>query len=142
MIERYQLDGGTVPALPCPHDCVIRRIAFDDDFIVFYFEHQIHRRDSVSQRHPECDTLIMRYHLFDPEFCTYRQIRHLTRLGARLGRRGYYEIQNKTLLRRSRYPLEFLYQRAARRSVLITLWRGEFILINAEVDWAEYEWID
>jgi hypothetical protein len=62
-------------------------------------------------------------------------------MGKRFGKRGYYEIKNEWLLRPSKYDLEFLYQYLAYRSIIIELWRCGSIIIDASVDYIEYEWI-
>ena len=142
MIETYRLDEKTLPALPDPHDCVIKSITIDESFIVFRFENNIVSHDSISYFRPESDCLIIRYHLCDPCFFTYYQIKHTTVIGKRFGKHGYYEVENEFLLRPSKFDLEFLYQNISYNSIIIKLWRRRGIIIDASVDYIEYEWIN
>ena len=56
MIERYELacdsDCKTLPMIPTPHDCVIKRIREDADFLIFEFEDDISYHDSISHSYP------------------------------------------------------------------------------------------
>ena len=88
MIETYRLDEKSLPVLPCPHDCVIKRVIIDESFIVFRFENNIGCHDSISRLRSESESLIIRYHLCDPCFLTYKQIKHTTGIGKRFRKDG------------------------------------------------------
>ena len=140
MIEEYRLDKTELPILPCPHDCVINEVRFDDSHLTFVFENHISQHDSIQRIRPQSDSLIIRYHC--RYFSTYRSIRHYTHLGKRYGRWGYYLVDNSELKKTEK--LEYLGQRIDYKSILIELSRrdGRSILIDAAVDYVEYEWID
>jgi len=36
-----------LPNLPTPHDCIIESISFDDEYLIFNFEKNIARHDSI-----------------------------------------------------------------------------------------------
>ena len=142
MIEKYQFDKEELPTLPCPHDCVIEKVEINESFIIFYFDNNISQYDSIQYLRPGSESLIIRYHLDDPFFTVYKSISHITRLGKRFGRHGYYEVKNDTLMKQVKYNLEFLYQDVSYKSVLIRLYGKSSILIHAWVDYVEYEWIE
>ena len=142
MTEIYRLDKSELPFLPCPHDCEIKEVNYDDSFLTIVFEDDISQHDSIQHIRPQSDSLIIRYHFIYPDFSTYRSIRHFTHLGKRYGRWGYYLVDNSELKKTEK--LEYLGQKIDYRSILIELSRrdGRSILIDAAVDSVEYEWID
>lgn len=144
MIETYRLDQTELPILPCPHDCVIKKIAFDDSYITFVFEEHISLHESIQHIRPQSDSLIVRYHLIAPDFLTYRAIRHATRLGKRFGNEGYHLVDNRELKESVKFRLEYLGQRIDFKTILVELCREDCvsILVDAAVDSIEYEWID
>ena len=141
MKETFRLDGDTLPNLPCPHDAVIKKVTFDESYIPFYFQNNICDHDAVANQRPGYDSLIIRYHLFDPEFITYHSIEHITGIGRRFGRHGYYEINNNYLIKPSKYNLEYIDQKVSFNNIILQLWRRGYVIIDAYVDSIEYEWI-
>lgn len=142
MLEEFRLDKTELPHLPCPHDCVVNKVEFDDSHLIFVFEKHISLHDSIQYLRPQSDSLIIRYHLLYPDFSTYRSIRHVTRLGKRFGRSGFHLVDNRELKKPE--ELEYLWQKIDYKSILIGLSRrdGRSILIDAAADYVEYEWID
>lgn len=65
MKEIYRLNDHSVPTLPTPHDCRIKQISRDNEFLVFAFEDDICSRDAVKWQKPNTKSLIIRYHLID-----------------------------------------------------------------------------
>ena len=83
-----------LPNLPTPHDCIIESISFDDEYLIFNFEKNIARHDSIVYKGVNLDSLIIRYHLVDPLFDTY-----LWKLRTSLFRtEGYILINNNKLV--------------------------------------------
>jgi len=140
MIEKYSLIEETLPTLPTPHDCVISQIELDDQFIVFYFENNIASHDSIEAIHPNAKSLIIRYHLTKyKEYAFYRWHRGIRLLFPS----GYYKEMKKTDVQKLPLSrLEYLYQHVDYSSVIITLFSGGYIILHAEIDDAEYEWIE
>ncbi len=139
MIEKYYLNEDTLPNLPTPHDCVIETISFDNDYFVFTFEKDIASHDSVKDISPNLDSLIIRYHLVDPLFDTYKWKLHTSLLGPE----GYVLINNKKLISMTKNKkLEYLYQNIGYESIIMKLYQGGYIIIDAHVDFIEYEWIE
>lgn len=146
MIEQYKLDGDTYPLLPCPHDCEIKEVKYDDSFLTIVFEDDISQHDSIQHIRPQSVSLIIRYHLLFPDLSTYRSIRHITRFGKRFGKFGYYLVDNHELKKTKTHAVRYIGQRIDYKSILIELElfrrNCESILIDAAVDYVEYEWID
>ncbi|MBQ3356666.1 MAG: hypothetical protein IJG45_06075 [Oscillospiraceae bacterium] len=71
MIEEYKLYGDTLPFLPCPHDCVIKNVEFDDTHLTFIFDDHISLHDSIQHIRPQSKSLIIRYHLIYPYLSKY-----------------------------------------------------------------------
>ena len=142
MIEEYRLDKTELPILPCPHDCEIKDVNYDDSFLTFVFEDDISQYDSIQHIRPQSVSLIIRYHLIHPDLVIYRAIQHVTRWGKRFGRIGYYLVDNNYLKMTDK--LEYLGHWIDYKSILIVLCSEDCgsIIVNAAVDYVEYEWID
>ena len=140
MIERYALIQETLPTLPTPHDCIISRIELDEQFIVFYFEENIAAHDSIKAIRPNAQSLIIRYHLTEHKAYAFYEWRRGIRL---FFPSGYYkEIQKPDLNQFTSVKLEYLYQHIDYSSIIITLFSRGYIILKAEIDYAEYEWIE
>lgn len=139
MIEKYRLNEERLPNLPTPHDCIIEEISFDDNYLMFKFEKNIAKHDSVAYKGSNLDSLIIRYHLVDPLFDTY-----IWKLRTSLfGTEGYVLINNNKLLNLAENKiLEYLYQNIGYESIIIKLFHNSTIMIEANVDFIEYEWIE
>lgn len=137
MIERFSLSDASLPALPTPHDCIIEKVSVDEEYIIFEFEHKIYNYDSIAFLHPHADSLIIRYHLCDPVFDTYQWKLHTTPFG----REGYVSIDHHALPLKSKKGLAYLSHTIGYQAIMIKLWQGSHILIDANVDYVEYEWL-
>lgn len=103
------------------------------------FEKDIASHDSVKDISPNLDSLIIRYHLVDPLFDTYKWKLHTSLLGPE----GYVLINNKKLISMTKNKkLEYLYQNIGYESIIMKLYQGGYIIIDAHVDFIEYEWIE
>ena len=92
MIEKYNLNTDILPTIPVPHDCVIKEITFDSEFLVLKFEDDISYHDSIKYINPNASSLVIRIHLNDPTFDAYEH-----RLTHMLSSEGYYLINNNKL---------------------------------------------
>ncbi len=138
-IERYYLNAEVLPNLPTPHDCVIETVSFEKDFLVFTFEKDISSHDSIKHINPNLYSLIIKYHLVDPLFHTYKWKLHTSLFGPE----GYVFIDNKKLIDISKKnKLEYLYHNIGYESILLKLYQNGNIIIDAQVDFIEYEWIE
>ena len=139
MIEKYSLNVNVLPNLPTPHDCIIESISFDDEYLIFNFEKNIARHDSIVYKGVNLDSLIIRYHLVDPLFDTY-----LWKLRTSLFRtEGYILINNNKLVDLAQNKrLEYLYQYIGYESIIIKLFDTSEIMLELNADFIEYEWIE
>ena len=139
MIEKYFLNDDKLPNLPTPHDCIVEKVSFDEEFLVFTFEKDISSYDSIKHINPNFYSLIIRYHLIDPLFDTYKWKLHTSLFG----REGYVLIDNKKLTDIAKsHKLEYLYQNVGYQSIIIKLFQDGHIMIDVQVDYIEYEWIE
>ena len=63
MKEIYRFDGRALPAVPVPHDFIVKEIKPEKDSLVFFFEDDISYHDGVKENMPGVKSLIIRYHL-------------------------------------------------------------------------------
>ena len=141
MIEAYRLDGDTFPTLPTPHDCVITRIQQVGQHIVFYFENDISSHDSISAIRPRARSLILRYHLVEcGEYAVYKWHRGFPFFSPS----GFYKpITKPDLNKLTTSRLEYLYHNIRHCSIITTLCAdNSFLILDADVDYVEYEWIE
>ena len=132
MIERYDLSTDTLPTMPVPHDCVIKDISFDDEFLVLTF-----KEGTTKHMRPDASSLIMRIHLHDPIFYTYEH-----RLKNKLSGEGYYLIDNKKLSALCDKYVEFLYHYVGYLSIIIKLYCGGYYTLDITSDYIEFDWVD
>ena len=137
MTERYDLTADTPSAIPPPHDSVIKKIEYDEDFLTFYFEDDIYLHDSVKYIHPNAKSLIIRFHLSDPVFYTYKH-----RFNRLSGKAKYVEIKNSKLKISDKDDLEYLYNYVGYGSLIIKLWQKGYYLLDITADYIEFEWIE
>ena len=140
MIERYDLNTDALPTLPTPHDCIVTRMQQEDQFIVFYFENDISGRDSIKAIHPQAKTLIIRYHLTKYREFTFHKWYRGIRL---LFPSGFYKQIDKPNLDKLVLPrLEYLYHHVSYCSIITTLFSDGYMILDANVDYVEFEWIE
>jgi len=146
MIEKYFLNGESLPTIPVPHDCVIKHIQLKDQCIEFVFEDDISYHDSIQYYKPDAKSLIIRYHFaYDSnDYSIYRWIKP-NRLLSKLFSADdcYKRIKNCLLteLSEGKNKLEYLYHNVGYCSIIIKLFSNGYIILDAEIDYVEFEWI-
>ncbi len=134
MMEIYRLDGAKVPTLITPHDCVIKKIKKEDDFLVFIFEDDISCHDSIQYFKPHARSLIIKYHLIDIYEIYYQRWNKL------MHRLEYIELKNERSLFDT--GCEYLYQYAMYNQLIIKLFKGTEYMLSLSADYVEYHWIE
>lgn len=71
-MEKYFLNGDTLPTIPVPHDCVIDNIAVENQYIIFTFEQDISYHDSIRYIKPDAKSLVIKFHLANECFSLYK----------------------------------------------------------------------
>ena len=137
MIEKYYLNTDTLPTIPVPHDCVIKEITFDSNFLVLKFEDDISYHDSIKCIKPNVSSLVIRIHLSDPIFDAYEY-----RLTHMLRGEGYYLINNSKLKNLCKKEVEYLYHNIGFHSIIIKLFCGGYYLLDIATDFIEFNWIE
>ena len=66
----YYLNKDTVPTIPTPHDCEIKKVTIQGDYIIFEFDDDISYHDSIRHFIPDAKSLVIKIHLVD-DFDTY-----------------------------------------------------------------------
>ena len=138
MIATYYLNGNILPTIPVPHDCVIKKIRLENQHIIFEFEDDISYHD-FAKNFNGVKSLIIKCHLLDDEdFSIYKW----EKPSGFLNKNGRYDcIDNHTITRLPDSRLEYLYHYIGYCSIIIKLYSDGFIMIDADVDYIEYEWI-
>ena len=67
----YYLNKDTVPTIPTPHDCKIKKVTIQGDYIIFEFEDDISYHDSIRHFNPDAKSLVIKIHLVD-DFDIYK----------------------------------------------------------------------
>ena len=139
MSETYYLNGHILPTIPVPHDCVIKKVRLENQHIIFEFENDISYNDSIKNFKPEAKSLIVKYHLLnDEDFSIYKW----KKPSGFFNKNGRYDcIDNNTITKLSDSRLEYLYHYVGYCSIIIKLFSEGFIIIDADVDYVELEWI-
>lgn len=133
MVEKYILNGDKLPTLPTPHDCEIVEIVCKDNFLIFKFCNEINLFDSIRGIHPNANSLVIKYHLNQPEVYVYKY-------KPRFYGKAYELIDNKKLIKKHK-NLEFWFQYVAYNQVILKLFSNVEIIVNFECDYIEYEWL-
>lgn len=136
MTEKYFLNGDALPTVPTPHDCVIKKIEYDNDYLIFIFDDDISSYDSVKFIRPDAKSLIIRIHLID-SFDTYRW-----KLSGFLRGEGYYLIDNKKLISLTKKPTEYISHNIGYQSIMIKIFESEHYLLDIWADFIEFEWTE
>lgn len=138
MKEIFYLNKETFPTIPVPHDCVIEKIQIDGQYLTFVFEDDISYHDSTKFIAPEAKSLIIRYHLTDEDSFSVYKWKKPGKLSLKKG--SYVCLDNSRLARPSKDKIEYLYHNIGFSSIIIKLFSGEMVIVDAEVDYVEYEW--
>ncbi len=137
MITRYQLNQDNHPTIPCVHDCVVKEIKIQSDFLTFYFEDDINQRNSIQYYNPKAKSLVIRYHLIgDFEVFVWKRKLSL------LKREGYIAVTREKLVDMTKYNLEYLYHNIGYQSIILKLWSQDPVVVDLMTDYIEYEWIE
>lgn len=136
--EIFYLNQETFPIIPTPHDCIIRSILIENQCVIFSFEEEINKRDSISYYKANAHSLVIKYHLADEVFSLYKRIKPNKTF---LKEGGYEELPNKKLKKLTQNNLEYLYHYIGYNSIIVKLYSTNEIIWVADVDYIEYEWI-
>ena len=137
MVEKYYLNGKVLPTLPVQHDCVVKEITFDDEFLVLKFDEDISSYDSIKCLNKNVVSLAIRIHLTDPLFYAYEH-----RLTHRSSGEGYYLINNKKLQSLCKKCVEYLYHYISYEQIMIKLFCGGYYLLEVNADYIEFDWTE
>ena len=135
----YWLNKDTVPTIPTPHDCKIKKVTIQDDFIIFEFEDDISCYDSIRYRNPDAKSLVIKIHLVDvDDFNTYK-MKYYKKPWCR---GDYSRIENAQLEKIAKNEsLEYIFHYVGYQSIIIKLFSRTHIILDIETDYIEYEWI-
>jgi hypothetical protein len=136
MRRKYYLNKKHLPTIPVPHDFIIKKIEADQEFLSFYFEDDITWHSSAEILFPGAKSLIMRFHLTDPDFDTYKWKVSKTK------GKGYFPYEFHNLKMPLKRNLEYLGHNIGYQSVIIKLFRMDFIMIDVEADYVVVETIE
>lgn len=143
MNKKYYLNTKTLPTIPVPHDCIVKEIQLNNDYLVFIFENNISDNDSIKSIMPNAKSLVMKFHFVDDisDISLYTQVRknrifHKPIL--------YKEINlNKHINKLLHLPdnrLEYLYHNIGYCSIIVKLWSATSIVLDITADYVEYNW--
>ena len=146
----YYLNRKELPTMPVPHDCPIKEIRVEDQNIVFVFEDDLTGYDTFARMQPQAKSLVIRYHFTESvrDYSIYRWMKPNL-----LYKDGCYKCMtdcltnenHETLVKLTDSTLVYLdhYVSEYSRSFLIRLFSSSKneILIEADVDQIEFEWI-
>lgn len=133
----YYLNKDTVPTIPTPHDCVIKKATIQEDYIIFEFEDDISYHDSIQYFNPDAKSLVIKIHLIE-DFDTYK-MKHYRRPWCK---GDYARIDNAQLEKIAKQErLEYLYHYVSYQSIIIKLWSQTYITLDVQADYVEYDWI-
>ena len=139
MAETYFLNGNTLPTIPVPHDCVIKKVRLENQHIIFEFEDDISCYDSIKNFKPGAKSLIVKCHLLNDGDFSIFQWEKPSGFSNKNGR--YNCVDNHTITKLSDSRLEYLYHYVGYRSIIIKLFSNGSIIIDADVDYIEFEWV-
>ena len=146
MKEKYNLNGESLPTIPEPHDCVIKKVRLKNQSIEFIFEDDISDRDSIKHYKPGAKSLIITYHFayYPNDYSIYKWVKPNRLLSKLFSADGHYKrIKNSLLteLPEGKFKLEYLYHNVGYCSIITKLFSDGYIILDAEIDYVEFEWI-
>lgn len=146
MKKKYFLNGKSLPTIPVPHDCVIKKIRLKDQCIDFIFEDDISYHDSIKHYKPDAKSLIITYHFADDlnDYSIYKWVKPNRLLSKLFSADGHYKrIKNSLLteLPEGKFKLEYLYHNVGYCSIITKLFLNGYIILDANIDYVEFEWI-
>lgn len=133
----YWLNKESFPTIPTPHDCVIKKISIEENFLILIFEDGISVYDSIKHIHPNAKSLIIKIHLID-NFDTYKM-----KGCKRPWCKGtYIRIDNQHFEKiAEKGRIEYLYHYVGYQSITIKLFCKTHISLDIQADYIDYEWI-
>ncbi len=134
MNEVYRLDGTALPTLITPHDCIIKEIKKEDDYLILIFEDDISYHDSIKCCRPAAKSLIIKYHLTDNYDIYYQRWNKLKK------RLEYIELKDERRLFNN--DSEYLYQYVMYNQLIVKLDKNREYMLFLTVDCVEYDWIE
>ena len=147
-VETYVLDGNNASNIPLPHDCEIKDIREDDDYLIIDFEDDISYHDAIRAVHPDAQTLTVRFHL------EYGGLNGVKAYG---GLQGIYQHRRskkhgngfmlvkslkklRKLMKECGFPATYLYHYVAYHQVIVELCVNDSTLLMLWADSVEFEW--
>ncbi len=147
-VETYVLDGNNASNIPLPHDCGIKDIREDDDYLIIVFEDDISYHDAIRAIHPDAQTLTVRFHLeyggldSDKAYGGLQgiyQYRH-----SKKHVEGYMLVKSlkklRKLMKECCSPTTYLYHYVAFHQVIVELCVNDSTLLMLWTDSVEFEW--
>ena len=147
MKDIYFLNRVTLSEIPLPHDNIISGIAQEGQFIVFTLETDAgNRNDFIRFYKPGAKGLVIRYHLTGPDCLTVYQEKLFPRYLSRLLPPRFIVLDDRRTEKflKGNQRLVYLYHYIGDNSVIIKLFsyaENAEILLEANADYAEYEWV-
>lgn len=138
-MEKYFLNGDTLPTIPVPHDCVIDNITIENQYIIFTFEQNISYHDSIKYIKPYAKSLVIKFHLVDECFNLYKWHKPIKFFADE----GFYKcIDSSELFKLDspKYRLEYLYHYVGYQSLIIEMCASTTIRLELPVDYVEFYW--
>ena len=142
MKEIYYLNKKSLPTIPVPHDCIIKSICLREQCIEFVFEDDISYHDSIQYYKPEAKSLVIKYH-FAYDVDDYSIYKWVTPKKP-FSKDGHYKhLDNRliTKLSKGKFKLEYLYHNVGYCSIITKLFSNGYIILDAEIDYVEFDWI-
>ncbi len=136
MRRKYHLNKKHLPTIPVPHDYVIKKVEANQEFISFYFEDDITYHSSAEMLFPGAKTLIMRFHLLDPDYDLLKWKVSKTK------GKGYYPYEYQNLKMSLKRDLVYLEHNIGFQSIIIKLFRMDLIIIDAKIDYVLIDTIE
>lgn len=134
----YNLSKESNVSLYSTHDFRIKKVLFENEYLIFEYEDDITYHDSFDNTYDKYKSLVVRYHLID-DFDIYFFKKFL------ISKKVYYKRTNKNkLLSFKENELEFLYSYVGYQKIIVKLWNTKFheIILDMQVDYIEYDWIE
>ncbi|MBQ7323071.1 MAG: hypothetical protein IJW96_00710 [Clostridia bacterium] len=138
MKTTYYLNQDVLPTIPTPHDCIVTKVDYDSEFLILTFEDDISWHDSIKAIKPNAKSLLVKIHLLDPIFDTYKWALKLSLTKGE----GFILENNDKLFKKNFKPMEYLSHYLAYNSIVIELFQSEYIVLKIESDFIEFEWIE
>ena len=138
MLEKYTLIDDTLPIIPTPHDCVIKKVSLENQFLIFEFDDNISEHDSISYIKPKAKSLIIRYHLYIEDDLTLYKWHQPARWSPFKG--CYKELSVDKFLQNLK-GIEYIGHHVGPCSIIIELFADSSIILKTCPDYVEYEWI-